>query len=111
MAGGFISPHEVRLLEAFSLGGTVRLLAILDGVILVLNCAFFPIMLLLLLWVSGSVLVRRERRRVGGSLVKSRGRDAVCPEVINSRYLVFRKNRSQSVAHKYIRNKAFFFFL
>lgn len=55
VAGGFIAPHEARLLDAFSLGKTVRLLAILDGVILVINCAYFPLNLLLLLWVSQSL--------------------------------------------------------
>eukprot|EP00903_Cladosiphon_okamuranus_P015644 g14446.t1 len=57
VAGGFIAPHEARLLDALSLGKTVRLLAILDGVILLLNCAYFPVMMLLLVWgpVSGWV--------------------------------------------------------
>eukprot|EP00752_Nemacystus_decipiens_P013381 g11847.t1 len=54
VAGGFIAPHEARLLDAFALGKTVRLLAILDGLILVLSCAYFP-SVLLLVWgpVSG----------------------------------------------------------
>lgn len=39
-------------MEVYSLGKTVRILAILDGVILLLNCAYFPVLYMLLLWVS-----------------------------------------------------------
>lgn len=52
VAGGFITPHEARLMEAFTLGRTIKLLAILDGVILVLDCVYWPALLLLLFWVS-----------------------------------------------------------
>lgn len=47
--GNFIAPHEARLMEVFSLGRTIRFLAILDGIILLFNCAYFPV-LYLLLW-------------------------------------------------------------
>ncbi|CAN0004392.1 unnamed protein product [Scytosiphon promiscuus] len=50
VAGGFVSPHEAKLLEAFSLGKTIRLLALVDGLLLLANCAYYPGLLLLLFW-------------------------------------------------------------
>lgn len=52
VTGNFIAPHEVRLMEAFALGRMIRILAILDGIILLLNCAYFTV-LFLMLWVGG----------------------------------------------------------
>lgn len=52
VTGNFIAPHEVRLMEAFSLGRTIRILAVLDGLILLLNCASFYILYVLVIWVS-----------------------------------------------------------
>lgn len=53
VTGNFIAPHEVRLMEAFTMGRTIRILAVLDGILLLLQCAWFPILFLLLLWVRG----------------------------------------------------------
>ncbi|CAM9604400.1 unnamed protein product [Ectocarpus sp. 12 AP-2014] len=47
---GSMAPHEAKLVEASSLAKTIRLLAVLDGLILVINCGYFPVLLLLLLW-------------------------------------------------------------
>jgi len=51
VAGGYIAPHEIRIMDAFNLGKTVRFLAVLDGALLLLNCAYVPVLFLLLLWV------------------------------------------------------------
>ncbi|CAM9993976.1 unnamed protein product [Ascophyllum nodosum] len=50
VSGNFMAPHEVRLMQAFAMGRTVRILAILDGILLLLQCAWYPILFLLLAW-------------------------------------------------------------
>ncbi len=42
-------------MDAFNLGKTIRLLAVLDGALLLINCAFVPVLFLLLLWVRLSL--------------------------------------------------------
>jgi len=58
VSGNFTAPHDVRLMEAFTMGRTIRILAVLDGILLLLQCTWFPILFLPLLWVRGTMLDR-----------------------------------------------------
>ena len=85
-------------MDAFNLGKTIRMLAVLDGGLLLLNCAYVPMFFLLLLWVR--LLVQTSPSPLGvvargaGGLLAISLSPSTSPTQPRAETLLFRRQRT-----------------